>query len=208
MLLRSIQFLGYAPWPIEAGGEKLVMPAASMGLVLAENTKQGRATATGSNPPGTSVHERRVPLDTGLFQLDRLSSGEMMSIPRLILHQYDTSPFSEKVSKILAHKRLAWRAVEQPTIMPKPQLLPLTGGYRRIPVLQIGADVYCDTQLIARVLERLHPEPTIYPGGSEGTCQAWNLWADRLLFLPAVAVVFARDRPVRAEGVHRRPHAR
>jgi len=108
----------------------------------------------------------------------------------LILHQYDTSPFSEKVRKVLAHKRLAWRAVEQPTIMPKPQLLPLTGGYRRIPVLQIGADVYCDTQLIVRVLERIAPSPTLYPGGSEGTCAAWQLWADKLVFITTVSVLF------------------
>ena len=108
----------------------------------------------------------------------------------LVLHQYDQSPFSEKVRKLLAHKRLAWRAVEQPTIMPKPDLVPLTGGYRRIPVLQIGADVYCDSQLIARTLERLHPEPTIYPGGSEATCNAMALWADRFVFIAAVAVVF------------------
>jgi glutathione S-transferase len=114
-----------------------------------------------------------------------------MSGQPLILHQYDTSPFSEKVRKVLAHKRLAWRSVEQPTIMPKPQLLPLTGGYRRIPVLQIGADVYCDTQLIVRVLERLQPSPTIYPGGNEGTCEAWQLWADKLVFLAAVSVIFA-----------------
>jgi glutathione S-transferase len=113
-----------------------------------------------------------------------------MPTPTLLLHQYDTSPFSEKVRKVMAHKRLAWGAVEQPSIMPKPDLLPLTGGYRRIPVLQIGADVWCDTQVIVRVLERLHPEPTIYPGG-EATAHAWNLWADRLLFLPCVAVVFA-----------------
>ncbi|HZR82057.1 MAG TPA: glutathione S-transferase family protein [Candidatus Binatia bacterium] len=109
----------------------------------------------------------------------------------LILHQYDSSPFSEKIRKILAHKGLAWRAVEQPSIMPKPDLVPLTGGYRRIPVLQIGADVYCDSQLIARVLERLHPSPTIHPGASEGTCHVWNLWADRVLFAAVVSVVFA-----------------
>lgn len=109
----------------------------------------------------------------------------------LILHHYDSSPFSEKVRKLLAHKGVAWRAVEQPTIMPKPQLLPLTGGYRRIPVLQIGADVYCDSQIIARVLEQLHPEPTLYPGGSEGVCHAFSLWADRMFFLATVPVVFA-----------------
>src|SRR5512143_432914 len=92
-------------------------------------------------------------------------------MPDLILHHDDTSPFSEKVRTILAHKRLAWRAVEQPAIMPKPQLTPLTGGYRRIPVLQIGADIYCDSQLIARVLEARQPQPTIFPGGSEALCR-------------------------------------
>src|SRR4030095_9754559 len=92
---------------------------------------------------------------------------------------------------MFGRKRLHWRSVIQPDVMPKPHLIPLTGGYRRIPVLQIGADVYCDSQLIARVLERRHPSPTIYPNGSEATCHAWNMWADRLLFLPAVAVVFA-----------------
>jgi len=109
----------------------------------------------------------------------------------LILHQYDASPFSEKVRKVLAIKDVAWHAVEQPNMMPKPDLLPLTGGYRRIPVLQIGAHVYCDSQLVIRVLDRLHPEPTIYPDGNEGTCHAWSLWADRHLFLAVVAVVFA-----------------
>jgi glutathione S-transferase len=114
-----------------------------------------------------------------------------MPMPKLLLHQYDTSPFSEKIRTVLAHKRLTWGAVEQPSIMPKPDLLPLTGGYRRIPVLQIGADVWCDTQSIVRVLETLHPEPTLYPERTEATAHAWNLWADRLLFLPVVAVVFA-----------------
>jgi glutathione S-transferase len=109
----------------------------------------------------------------------------------LILHHYDTSPFSEKIRKVFAHKQIAWRAVEQPTIMPKPQLLPLTGGYRRIPVLQIGADIYCDSQLIARTLERLHPQPTIYPGDSEGTCHVWSLWADRLFFFSTTSILFA-----------------
>ena len=112
-------------------------------------------------------------------------------MPDLILHHYDTSPFSEKIKKILAYKDVPWRAVEQPTIMPKPHLVPLTGGYRRIPVLQIGADVYCDTQLISRTIERLHPEPSIYPPGSEGTCHVWNLWADRMFFWTTTSILFA-----------------
>jgi glutathione S-transferase len=110
----------------------------------------------------------------------------------LILHHYDASPFSEKIRLILGRKGLAWRSALQPNVMPKPELVPLTGGYRRIPVLQIGADVYCDSQRIARELERVAPEPTLYPGGSEGVCHALNLWADRMLFQAAVPVVFGK----------------
>jgi glutathione S-transferase len=110
----------------------------------------------------------------------------------LILHHYDASPFSEKIRLILGRKRLAWRSALQPNMMPKPELVPLTGGYRRIPVLQIGADVYCDSQRIARELERRHPSPTLYPGGSEGVCHALELWVDRLLFQAAVPVAFGK----------------
>ncbi|MBA4210140.1 MAG: glutathione S-transferase family protein, partial [Parvibaculum sp.] len=62
----------------------------------------------------------------------------------IIFHQYDISPFSEKVRVIFGIKGLEWFACDQPVIMPKPELVALTGGYRKIPVMQIGADIYCD----------------------------------------------------------------
>jgi glutathione S-transferase len=104
----------------------------------------------------------------------------------IILHHYDTSPFSEKVRILLGIKGLAWRSVIQPTIMPKPDLVPLTGGYRRIPVMQIGADVFCDSQVILAEIERRSPSPKVI----HGTDWAINLWADRIAFQPAVAVIF------------------
>ncbi|HSJ96386.1 MAG TPA: glutathione S-transferase family protein [Myxococcota bacterium] len=112
-------------------------------------------------------------------------------MPELILHQYATSPFSEKVRLALGRKRLAWRSVEQPTILPKPELIPLTGGYRRIPVLQIGADVFCDSQCILRELERRHPEPPLF-GRDEATHMAFAAWSDRVLFQTVVGIVFGR----------------
>src|SRR5439155_485317 len=86
----------------------------------------------------------------------------------IILHHYDTSPYSEKVRLGLGLKGLAWASVEIPVIMPKPDLTALTGGYRKTPVLQIGADIYCDSQLIMRELERRHPSPGFYPAGRGG----------------------------------------
>ncbi|TCJ32292.1 glutathione S-transferase family protein [Parafrankia sp. BMG5.11] len=111
-------------------------------------------------------------------------------MPDILLHQYDSSPFSEKVRVCLGIKGLAWAAVDQPIIMPKPELVPLTGGYRRIPVMQIGADVYCDSQLIVRELERRYPEPTLFPGGGSLFGYASALWTDREMFQAAVAVIF------------------
>lgn len=110
----------------------------------------------------------------------------------IILHQYVNSPFSEKIRKLFAFKKISWRSVEQPVIMPKPKLTPLTGGYRRIPVMQLGADIYCDTGVIIRKLDELYPEPSIYPGGSEATCHAINIWADRRFFWSTTPVIFEK----------------
>jgi glutathione S-transferase len=109
----------------------------------------------------------------------------------IILHHFPTSPFAEKVRVGLGIKGLAWQSVLIPMIMPKPDLMPLTGGYRKTPVMQIGADIYCDTQLILRELERRFPEPSFYRGTDAGTANAMSFWSDRSLFATAVAVTFA-----------------
>lgn len=108
----------------------------------------------------------------------------------ILFHEYAVSPFSEKVRRIFGYKGTTYRSVEQPMWMPKPQLTPLTGGYRRIPVMQIGAEVYCDTAGIARKLEALQPEPTIFPGGNVAAADAVAAWADRQLFGACVPLVF------------------
>ena len=103
-----------------------------------------------------------------------------------ILHHYAISPFSEKVRLVFGAKRIAWRSVQVPMLMPKPDVIALTGGYRRTPILQIGADVYCDTALICRLLDRMHPAPPLYPSEIAGTAQMLAQWADRTLFWAAV----------------------
>ena len=117
----------------------------------------------------------------------------------IILHHYETSPYSEKVRLGLGLKGLAWASVEIPVIMPKPDLTALTGGYRKTPVLQIGADIYCDSQLIMRELERRHPSPSFYPAG-RGAADALAWWAEKTMFSPAVSIVVREEARRVAEG--------
>lgn len=99
----------------------------------------------------------------------------------VILHHYDGSPFAEKARLMMGLKGLAWRSVEIPMIMPKPDLTALTGGYRKTPVMQIGADVYCDTKLMADELERRWPDPSLMAGGI-GLANAISAFSEGQMF--------------------------
>ena len=105
----------------------------------------------------------------------------------LVLHHYSTSPFSEKIRLIMGYKGLSWRSVSVPQIMPKPDVQALTGGYRKTPFLQIGADIYCDTALICDVLEHQAPRPSLFPPGQQGLARTVAQWADGTLFWAAMA---------------------
>lgn len=107
-----------------------------------------------------------------------------------ILHHFEASPFSEKIRIIFGFKQMAWQSSLIPRILPKPDLMPLTGGYRRTPVMQIGADVYCDTAIIMRELERRFPAPTLFPAGNAGLPWIVGQWTDRAFFLSTVNLVF------------------
>ena len=105
----------------------------------------------------------------------------------LILHNYSISPYSEKIRLILGYKKLSWKSVETPPILPKPDQLALAGGYRRAPVLQIGADIYCDSALICEVLENIQPAPSIYPSDSnKGLVRIVSQWANNIMVWAAM----------------------
>ena len=108
-----------------------------------------------------------------------------------ILHHYPPSPVSEKIRTAFGIKGLAWRSVEQNRLPERPELFAMTGGYRRIPVLQIGADIYCDTQLIFREIEARAPEPTLFPPEHAGLGFGLSRWIDGELFELGVRVAFA-----------------
>lgn len=113
-----------------------------------------------------------------------------MQQPDIILHHYPLSPFAEKIRTVLGFKHLTWKSVIIPAIAPKPDLVALTGGYRKTPILQIGRDVYCDTALICDVLEHLQPTPALYPAQQKGLARVLAQWADTTLFSAAMAYNF------------------
>ena len=122
--------------------------------------------------------------------------------PALILHHYDFSAFAEKIRLVFGLKNLAWHSVIAPSLLPKPDLVALTGGYRHIPVLQIGADVYCDTRCIARELERRHPSPPLFEPATRGLATAIEAWAERDLFWPAVRYASGVNAETMVPGLH------
>jgi glutathione S-transferase len=101
----------------------------------------------------------------------------------LILHHYWQSPYADKIRRLLGFKGLDWKSVIIPMVMPKPDLTCLTNGYRKTPVLQIGADIYCDTDLIARTIDRLHPDPPLFPDDTEALSMMLGPWQQELFYL-------------------------
>jgi glutathione S-transferase len=105
----------------------------------------------------------------------------------IILHHYAGSLFSEKIRLLLGYLKLPWRSVIIPPIMPRPLLMPLTGGYRRTPVMQQGADVWCDTKIIAERLAAISGDRSLHTGF---VAHRVAEWADSHLFRIVVAVTF------------------
>lgn len=118
----------------------------------------------------------------------QVKATHLMADNEIILHHYWQSPVTEKVRVVLGMKGLSWRSVEIPRLPPKPNLMPLTGGYRLTPVMQIGADIYCDTKCIIRELQRRFPEPTLFPGGADGMAWGVGQWTDGPMFKDVVTV--------------------
>ncbi|MFT5572812.1 MAG: hypothetical protein ACI9FR_001736 [Cryomorphaceae bacterium] len=79
----------------------------------------------------------------------------------MILHNYKVSPFSEKIRAMFGYTNFAWQSSISPAAPPRPVVDPLAGGYRKIPVAQIGADIFCDTRIISAEVAKLVAKPEL-----------------------------------------------
>lgn len=101
----------------------------------------------------------------------------------IILYHYPLSPFSEKVRLMLGYAGVEWQSVTVKEMPPRPGLEALAGGYRKVPVAQIGADVFCDTRTIAREIARLGNKPELVLENNSEEIQAFVRETDLDIFL-------------------------
>ena len=70
--------------------------------------------------------------------------------------------YVESVSRLLrSDPRLTECDQIQPPVLPRPDVKALGISYRRIPLMAIGRDVYCDTRIILQKLEQRFPKGAI-----------------------------------------------
>lgn len=107
----------------------------------------------------------------------------------LILHHYDGSPYAEKIRLMFGLTDAHWYSALCPVRPPRPSLDPLTGGYRRIPVAQVGADIFCDTALIAKELATMLNCPALDPTNVDAEAAALMDQAQNKAFFAAIGAV-------------------
>ncbi|OAG41866.1 hypothetical protein AYO21_03869 [Fonsecaea monophora] len=99
--------------------------------------------------------------------------------PRIILFTYDISVFGRKVDWYMTLCRLDYFQCIVLNRLPRPVLEKLGIQYRRIPILAINRDIYCDTRVILDKLEALFPASRI--GGKtpfeRGLDHLFETWA-------------------------------
>lgn len=104
----------------------------------------------------------------------------------LILHHYPMSPFSEKVRLMLGYAGVPWQSLHSPEMPPRPNIDPLSGGYRRIPIAQIGADIFCDSRVISNEIALLANNPALNPALLKGELATYAARLEGEVFWAAV----------------------
>ena len=107
---------------------------------------------------------------------------------QFILHHYSMSPFSEKIRLMLGYAQLDWQSCTTREMPPRPVLARLAGGYRKIPVAQIGADIFCDSKIIAAEIASLSQKPLLAVENLDEAQQAYIAKVDLEIFFASLFV--------------------
>lgn len=113
------------------------------------------------------------------------------SQPGIIFFHYPFSPWSQKITAYLAFRGIQYTECHQPVWPPRPDLYALGVKYRRIPVMSIGRDIYCDTVIMFEKLQEMFPDDHV--SASNGYDRAMEKllekWTDVVVFKYAAAAI-------------------
>lgn len=108
----------------------------------------------------------------------------------ITLYQFEISPYCDKIRRLMNWKRIAYRIVE----------VPVTGAGRirklnpigKLPCIEDGSTVVCDSTEIAYYLEERYPDPPVIPAGARdrALCHVLEDWADESLYFYEMALRF------------------
>ena len=123
--------------------------------------------------------------------------------PNVVLFGYKSSAFTTKIRYTLGIKQIPYTFITVPSMMPRPVLRDTFNlTYRKIPVLALGRDLYCDTSLIVEALEYNFPEAagyqSVYPTATDGRNYRplmrgfASYWIDRPFFRATCGLMPAR----------------
>ncbi|MEM1402705.1 MAG: glutathione S-transferase family protein [Pseudomonadota bacterium] len=107
----------------------------------------------------------------------------------MILHHYEASPYAEKIRLMFGHTNSSWASLTSPAWPPRPNVDPLSGGYRRIPIAQVGADIFCDSWLIAKEISAATDCKELDPASVEGDAKTLMDKAELEGFFSAITSV-------------------
>lgn len=111
----------------------------------------------------------------------------------MILHHYDASPFSEKIRLMLGYCGMEWQSLVSPAMPPRSNVDPLTGGYRRMPVAQIGADIFCDTAIISEEIATVAAKPELAKSNCDDAVSAFISHAEFKVFFALATQLTGRE---------------
>ncbi|MVF11886.1 glutathione S-transferase family protein [Ketobacter sp. MCCC 1A13808] len=109
------------------------------------------------------------------------------ALNQLILHNYPLSPFSEKIRSMLGYTKIPWQSANTREAPPRPILEQLAGGYRKVPVAQIGADIFCDTRTISAEIAAMANMPELIVENADAECQAFVEEVEQKMFFATLA---------------------
>ena len=114
----------------------------------------------------------------------------------VILFDYPFSPYAKKVRLLFAAAGIPYKRCEMPIVLPRPTLLDLGITYRRIPLLALGRDVYCDTALIIEIIQKHLGGLATSPADHAYEAFADQLFSSGLACIPSALLSedFVKDR--------------